>query len=774
MDTRSKSNSIKRAIGVIIGFLLICSMSISLVVFYSPAYSNSHAAITEYENKSMSSIKSSFIKALYRSNYALCMDLLQNYDSSSLEPSDLFLSGLKVSQESGGNYNKEEFCNRFDSMMDQWYQSFFAETISQYPLNYYITNNFNGSVKTNSVKSLSNLAMNSSKAKKLKASYPFYIILESGIGGKFTVKASKGLKEEQIDKFLSLQLNNDTMRKTMDSADWYQYKDKIQIPPGITIIYASKDVDFYINSQVHNKLNFDKEWLFIIGGFGYACVAILICLVLFALILPTKKSWGVGKGFSTYIPFEISAGAIALTIIFYYSLVSFALKSISAGFIFDTDFNIFPGNIQIVVIHCMNVLLWMIVMFIWYVGILSIRQIFTIGPARYVKEKTLIGRFVIWSSQKLKIAYLSLRQIDLSTNTNLTIIKVLAINFIILAMISCAWYWGIILLILHTIILFVLISKYVDDIKKKYKTLLDSTSAIADGNLDITIEEDLGVFEPLVTELTKVQQGFIKAVEEETKSERMKTELITNVSHDLKTPLTAIITYIGLLKQDNPSEDERNAYINTLDIKSQRLKRLIEDLFEISKASSNNITLDIAEVDLVDLIKQVIIELDDKVKQNDIEFRLNLPEQKVILELDSEKTFRIFENLIINITKYAMPHTRAYIDMSLKEDTVIIAIKNMSVSEMNFSAEEIVERFVRGDLSRNTEGSGLGLAITKSFVELQGGKFSISTDGDLFKVILEWKRDCNKNLKREDLEKVYKPEDTLKEESLLQDFPVST
>jgi signal transduction histidine kinase len=269
--------------------------------------------------------------------------------------------------------------------------------------------------------------------------------------------------------------------------------------------------------------------------------------------------------------------------------------------------------------------------------------------------------------------------------------------------------------------------------------LLEATSRIADGNLEGTIEEDLGVFEPLKDELTKVQSGFKIAVEEEIKSQRLKTDLITNVSHDLKTPLTAIITYINLLKEENISEEDRKSYIETLDNKSQRLKRLIEDLFEISKASSNNVTLNLVDVDLVNLIQQVLLELDDKITASEVEFRFYPPADKVILSLDSEKTYRIFENLIVNITKYAMPHTRAYIDITRENDIVRIVLKNVSISELEFNTEEISERFVRGDQARNTEGSGLGLAIVKSFVELQGGKFRIYTDGDLFKAVIEWK-----------------------------------
>ena len=219
----------------------------------------------------------------------------------------------------------------------------------------------------------------------------------------------------------------------------------------------------------------------------------------------------------------------------------------------------------------------------------------------------------------------------------------------------------------------------------------------------------------------------------------MKTELITNVSHDLKTPLTAIITYVNLLKEEK-DEERRKDYVDVLERKSLRLKALIEDLFEISKASSQNVTLDLMSVDIINLFKQVKLELDDKIKEADLDFRMTLPEEKIILTLDSQKTYRIFENLLVNITKYALPHTRVYIEMMTEGQEVVIRMKNISAAELNFNPEEITERFVRGDVSRNTEGSGLGLAIAKSFVELQRGTLKIETEADLYKVEIRFKR----------------------------------
>ncbi len=195
----------------------------------------------------------------------------------------------------------------------------------------------------------------------------------------------------------------------------------------------------------------------------------------------------------------------------------------------------------------------------------------------------------------------------------------------------------------------------------------------------------------------------------------MKTELISNVSHDLKTPLTSIITYIDLLKDESITDENRKLYIDTLDRKSQRLQHLIEDLFEVSKANSGDVYLNIVNVDIVSLMKQTLLELDDKLADSSLIVKNNFSNEKIILPLDSQRTFRVFENLIINISKYAMPNSRVYIDILETDNKVNIMLKNMSASEIDFSVDDIMERFVRGDKSRNTEGSGLGLAIAKFY-----------------------------------------------------------
>lgn len=274
--------------------------------------------------------------------------------------------------------------------------------------------------------------------------------------------------------------------------------------------------------------------------------------------------------------------------------------------------------------------------------------------------------------------------------------------------------------------------------QKKYGFLLSALQSVSEGNLQTEFSGDWGEFEPLKGELARIQDGFARAVEEEVKSQRMRTELITNVSHDLKTPLTAILTYTELLQGKNVTEKQREEYLAVLKRKSLRLKTLIEDLFEVSKASSGNVTFEREKVDICSLMRQVFIEYEDGAKAAGLTFRFQFPEDRVFLLLDGEKTCRIFDNLYTNIIKYAMPDTRVYISVTCEGEEVRIELKNISGTELNIPAESLTERFVRGDSARSSEGSGLGLAIARSFVEGQEGRMQIEIDGDLFKVMLIW------------------------------------
>lgn len=355
------------------------------------------------------------------------------------------------------------------------------------------------------------------------------------------------------------------------------------------------------------------------------------------------------------------------------------------------------------------------------------------------KIKTVIGK----TYQNLKT---EIQKADLNKDMSRLLRHLLFINFCIMVTCCLLWMFGAFVLAVYSLVLYFLCKKYLVKIQMQYGKLLEASNSIAQGKLDNSFEEDFGVFSSYKEELYNIQDGFKKAVDEEVKSQKMKTELITNVSHDLKTPLTAIITYIDLLKEENITEEQRKEYLDTLERKSLRLKVLIEDLFEISKANSGNVQLDRVPVDIGNLLRQAYLEYEDKMKGANLQVRFTMPEEKIILYLDSQRTYRIFENLYTNIIKYALPATRVFVTLERLEDgkTVHIELKNISAQEIIGNPQDLTERFVRGDVSRNTEGSGLGLAIARSLTELQGGNFQIETDGDLFKVMIKWSiRDSN-------------------------------
>ncbi|GAA0772516.1 sensor histidine kinase [Clostridium subterminale] len=268
--------------------------------------------------------------------------------------------------------------------------------------------------------------------------------------------------------------------------------------------------------------------------------------------------------------------------------------------------------------------------------------------------------------------------------------------------------------------------------------ITNGAKLISEGKINDDIsEEGKGALRDLAHSINNMKQGLRKSIENETKSEKMKTELISNVSHDLKTPLTSIINYVDLLKRMGIEPEEARAYVEVLDRKSQRLKILIEDLFEASKAASGAMQLNFEKIELNALIRQSLGEAENRIQAANLDFKTNIPTEKIYINADGRKIWRVFENLISNAIKYSLKGTRVYVDVKSEDNKVYITMKNISAYELNFDATEITERFKRGEESRNTEGSGLGLAIAKSIIELHDGALEIGIDGDLFKVTVE-------------------------------------
>ena len=573
-----------------------------------------------------------------------------------------------------------------------------------------------------------------------KDEYQFYAVVSFDNNGNVIIDEIIGGDKEDLKSNIEsalIEIRNDYSNSYSDSEEGY-YDINIKSIKNMKFIYAVPKV---LKDYDSISWGVENQNIFMYQSIG-AGVAFLIAgiITLIALIFPINKAkYTVLFKQISKIPFEVWIFIIGFAIAALGPLSGQLVKATFDGDLQVIFTEIIPGVIiSEKVIWIFNFIIWVLSYSAVFFFVLVIKYVFNIGIIKYIKERTVLGMVIMFFIRTIRRALDEITKIDLREKNNKLIIKLLIINAVILLIITSIWFFGIPLVIIYSFILFFVIRKYVDKISEKYSKLREATSKIAKGNLDVKIDEDLGSFEPFKSDLAKIQEGFKKAVDEEVKSQKMKTDLISNVSHDLKTPLTAIITYTDLLKDENLSEEKRKQYIETLDRKAQRLQVLIEDLFEMSKATSGNITLNIENIDVVSLMKQTLLELEDKIEESNLSVRKNIPEGKVIVPLDSQRTFRVFENLIINITKYAMPNTRVFIDIIENEDNVEIVMKNIAAEEITFNIDTIVERFVRGDESRNTEGSGLGLAIAKSFVELQRGTFNIDVDGDLFKVTIKF------------------------------------
>ncbi len=506
---------------------------------------------------------------------------------------------------------------------------------------------------------------------------------------------------------------------------------------GFVQSYAEYYGDWYLT---------DPEQLYAETGAYFAVAGLVLLVVLAAFVLPFIKKLDTGREKIFSLPFEVmccvAIGGISLITGMAYIMSYSTMWELTAAFE-DHALEFLGTEIRIDVLYKLllagNFIGWAVSFFLVYMVASAIRQMIT-RPVYYLKNQVLSVRILRWMKRKCMQLYRYVTDIDINEKLNGSIIKIVIANFVILTVLCCMWFFGVAGLLLYSIALYIILRKEGEKIQKQYKNILHATEQMADGDLKISLEKELGVFRPIGESLERVQQGFEKAVMEEAKSQNMKTELITNVSHDLKTPLTAIITYVDLLKKEDITEEERKSYIATLEQKSQRLKVLIEDLFEVSKAHSGNVKMNFMDVDVVSLLKQVRSEMDEQIRDSQLQFRWKLPEEKVILSLDGQRTYRVFENLLNNILKYAMPYSRVYIDVVPLETGVKILFRNVSAMELNYDVENLTERFVRGDVARNSEGSGLGLAIVKSFVELQNGTFRVEGDGDLFKAEIIFKK----------------------------------
>ena len=388
-----------------------------------------------------------------------------------------------------------------------------------------------------------------------------------------------------------------------------------------------------------------------------------------------------------------------------------------------------PGNLSILFVNLLGLLLLP-------VGFLMALSAQIKCKDFYWWKHSVVGFVCIWLYRGLRLLYKALRK---SIRMLPVIWQWLLIGFGVVACFGIA-FWaaqssvvGVVLLIVAILgcMAVVLYSGYA------FGTLLSGVQKMCRGDLETKIPTKYlaGSFRDCAEEVNALSETAAQAVHNQVRSERMKTELITNVSHDIKTPLTSIINYVDIMSQCR-SRDEAGQYLEVLSRQSQQLKKLIEDLMELSKASSGNMPVNITALDAAESVNQALGEFSDKLEQAQLTPVFVPPEEPVMIAADGRLTWRVLSNLLSNAVKYATPGTRVYVEITKEADKVLLSIKNVSREDIQYSAEELLERFVRGDASRNREGSGLGLNIAKSLMEVQGGSLQLVLDGDLFKIIL--------------------------------------
>lgn len=387
------------------------------------------------------------------------------------------------------------------------------------------------------------------------------------------------------------------------------------------------------------------------------------------------------------------------------------------------DFNIVIVVSLIAIWIAMTVEVFRDIYMLFTVPILSIALLLILSLVKHIKNRTILSHTLIY--QILKKVFLAVKHVfdsgSIGVKTVLLVIGypiVVAATFFMFPITIglAAWF---------------ALKKV-----KSFSRIKEGVEQIKNGDLHHRIEVDgKGEFSRLAANINSISDGLKKSVDSEIKSERLKTELITNVSHDIRTPLTSIITYVDLLKIENDPEKVAE-YVDVLDQKSKRLKHLTDDLFEAAKASSGSMPVQLERIDIVSLLTQGIGEMDEKIEASALDFKLAHPTEKVYVKADGKLLWRSIENLFSNVFKYAQPTSRVYIDVEDLGNEILVTFKNISAYELNITADELMERFKRGDESRTSQGSGLGLSIAESLIHIQHGKFVVQVDGDLFKVMI--------------------------------------
>ena len=622
MDIKLKSNKeiykSKGIIAILVMIAIIVTSALGMCSSYKIIDKSAKSKKVNYFNEY------GFANLIAESSYALYYDSMKENENQSA--SDFLLDIKKNITEEADEYSsyiQEALNNNIDQ--------FNRETLgwnNDANLKYYYYNTINNKTNTTLNENVKFENNNIDLSEVNKDKYQFYAVVNFDNNGNLSVGEIIGGDKERLKSNIEGALIDIRNEYDISNSDYEEGYYNIDIKPikNMTFVYAvPKVLNAYDNIRWGIE-NADISMYESMGAGGAFIIAGIVALI--ALIFPIKKAKStiLFRKISK-IPFEVWIIIIGLAIAALGPLAGQLIKATLNGDLQVIFTEVIPSLIiPERVIWIFNFIIWVLSYAAVFFFVLVIKYVFNVGVIDYIKKRTIFGMVIMFCVRIIKRTLDEITKVDLREKNNKLIIKLLAINAVILLIITSIWFFGIPVVILYSVILFFIIRKYVDKISEKYSKLREATSKIAKGNLDVKIEEDLGLFEPFKNDLEKIQDGFKKAVDEEVKSQKMKTDLISNVSHDLKTPLTAIITYADLLKDENLSEEKRKQYIETLDRKAQRLQVLIEDLFEMSKATSGNITLNIENIDVIALMKQTLLELEDKLEEANLSVRKNMPE----------------------------------------------------------------------------------------------------------------------------------------------------
>lgn len=740
MDTKLKNNKKIRMIITVVVLLVVTIAN----VFYFPVIGNQASSRYSEETADQKEINEDLFRALYQGTLVMYYEQTLQTSEEAIEPLELFIKQDSLNEEQSVALEEN-----FGYIYGRWVENFERY---RYGIDYYATN---GKVsESNTAQNLNVLLSGKTTAvmnatNELATHYHDLWVMEFDEMGQMQVRVitAGDISEDMLVKNIKQAESDWGVPELIDGyAEFGNPTAIVNKVHDFTVVYGISE-EYTGEGVLVDSVYYLSNMYTHIEGYAAPAFILSVCAVaLLAFMMTSPKIWKdiapgcivAGQKKKWYI-MELAVFGVCLFSGWYrwycnaiYQLENKDLSEFSSLF--------GSGEFWQLLRYLDVITLTFFTFVVIYLIFMALCPVISLGVKEYIRQYSFIYQIFptikkYWEKFKEEVAHVNFEE----KNTK-TIIKIVVANGIVMVLCCCIWGAGIIFAIMYSMVLFYLLMEKFEQISEDYKVLRKATKRIAAGDLNTIITEDIGMFEPMKEDLTQIRDGFKKAVDEEIKSQRMKTELITNVSHDLKTPLTAITTYVELLKKEDITEEERKEYVETLDRKALRLKVLIEDLFEVSKASSNNITLNLMKVDIVKLMKQVVVEHQEKYNEAGLQLRWAVPEEKVELMLDSQKTYRVFDNLFLNIQKYAMPNSRVYIDVVDEDAQVSIVVKNMSAEPLNVAGEELTERFVRGDASRNTEGSGLGLAIAKNFTEAQKGTFEVCVDGDLFKTTLVWKK----------------------------------